>query len=182
VWNVIAALVIATGIAATAPAAVPTAAQTIVDERSGGEAGAVSRLVGGIISYVRWPGGGQPRRLLVCTIGRPALIPMLQPEIPGQSAAPATARATIASITGGQPCDVVYMGALPTADRLRLIAWVRDRAVLTVTDVDPGCQLGAAVCLFRRGSGIAFSLNLDAVARSRLRVDPRVLDHGRSAV
>src|SRR3546814_2028331 len=68
---------------------------------------------------------------------------------------------------------------MPPGDRQRLIGWVRGRAVLTVTDDDPACLYGAMVCLARRPAGLGFSVNLDAIGRGPLRVDPRVLQIGR---
>jgi hypothetical protein len=50
--------------------------------------------------------------------------------------------------------------------------------VLTVTDDDPDCLRGAMFCLAPRPGGLGFSVNLDAIGRGGLRVDPRVLKIG----
>ena len=64
------------------------------------------------------------------------------------------------------------------ADRQRLIAWVRNRPVLTITDDDPGCGFGAMFCLRARAASVSFSVNLDSIGRGSVRVDPRVLKIG----
>lgn len=177
--SVLLAFWIAGTLALAPPMATPAAAQTLIDPQSGGTAGAVDRLVGGIISYVRWPGIGRGTGLATCTVGQPALTSALGPKVPGNQPPLTNWRATAASIIGGQPCDVIYLGQMPVADRRRLIDWVRYRPVLTITDVDPDCLLGAAFCLTRQGDGIRFAMNIDAVTRSKLAVDPRVLQLAR---
>lgn len=89
-------------------------------------------------------------------------------------------RTTTAAATGGGDCDILYLGRMPAEDRRRLIAWVRDRPVLTISDDDPDCLYGAMFCLAAKPGGIGFSVNLDAIGRGPLRIDPRVLKIGRS--
>lgn len=168
-------------LASAPPMATPAAAQTLIDPESGGAAGAVNRLVGGIISYVRWPGLARGAALNSCTIGTPALTDAVRPAVPGNQPPLTSTRTTANAIVDGQACDIIYMGHMPLADRRRLIDWVRGRPVLTITDVDPDCLSGAAFCLTRQGGGIGFSFNIDAVTRSRLAVDPRVLQLARPA-
>jgi hypothetical protein len=72
-------------------------------------------------------------------------------------------------------CDVLYLATLQPASNARLLAAVRGRAVLTVAEDDPTCRGGAMFCLHVRPNDIAFELNLDAVSRSGVTVDPRVL-------
>ena len=55
---------------------------------------------------------------------------------------------------------------------------MRGRPVLTITDDDPGCSFGAMFCLRARAPGVSFSVNLDAIGRGTLRIDPRVLKIG----
>jgi len=52
---------------------------------------------------------------------------------------------------------------------------------LTITDDDAACIYGAMFCLSNRGMNLSFSVNLDAIARGPLRIDPRVLSIGRSS-
>src|SRR3546814_21012444 len=75
-------------------------------------------------------------------------------------------------------CDILFLGRMPVADRRQLIAWVRGRAVLTITDDDAACIYGAMFCLSSHAASLSFSVHLDAIGRGPLRVDPRVLRIG----
>ena len=79
---------------------------------------------------------------------------------------------------GGAGCHMLYLGQMPAVDRQRLIGWVRGKAVLTVTDDDSNCNLGAMFCLSAQGQRLSFSVNLDSIGRGTVRVDPRVLKIG----
>lgn len=155
---------------------VQTASQTIVEDGTGGIARAANRMTGGIISYARWPDGPRAARSM-CVIGTPRLADPLAPVVPGGPVV-TVRRLSAAAATGGSPCDILYIGRIPVADRQRLIGWVRGRAVLTITDDDAGCAFGAMFCLAARPSGLGFSVNLDAIGRGSLRIDPRVLKIG----
>lgn len=158
----------------------PASTQTIADEQGGGLNGAVNRLLGGFISFSRWPARARDNAVSLCTVGQPALANELRPAVPGGLPPVTRWKATLASLESGQPCDVVYFARLPIAERRRLIDWVRYRPILTVTDDDPQCLSGAAFCLFRTGEAIGFSVNVDSIARSKVAVDPRVLQIGRA--
>ncbi|HWT43218.1 MAG TPA: YfiR family protein, partial [Sphingopyxis sp.] len=86
-------------------------------------------------------------------------------------------RTTAAAVT--PECDILFLGRMPVADRRQLIAWVRGRPILTITDDDAACIYGAMFCLNSRAASLSFSVNLDAIGRGPLRIDPRVLRIGR---
>jgi hypothetical protein len=157
--------------------AASAASQAIVEDDPGGLTRATNRLLGGIISYVRWPDGqtGAPRTL--CVAGTPRLSGRIAPVMPGGPAV-AVRHAATAEIVESGACDILFLGRMSDSERRRWIGWVRGRAVLTVTDDDPDCLRGAMFCLAPRPGGLGFSVNLDAIGRGGLRVDPRVLKIG----
>lgn len=159
----------------TPPMAIEIANHTIVDDGTGSIAHGVNRILGGIISYVRWPAESRP--LNICLVGNPHLTDHIAPAVPGRYVI-AVRRTTTAGATGGRDCDILFMGRMPIADRQRLIAWVRGKPVITITDDDPGCSYGAMFCLKQKNMSIGFSVNLDAIGRGTLRIDPRVLKIG----
>lgn len=67
------------------------------------------------------------------------------------------------------------MGALRTAVRNEMIGALRGRGVLSIAESDPGCRGGTMICLRVARNSASFQLNLDAVSRGTVRVDPRVL-------
>ncbi len=86
-------------------------------------------------------------------------------------------RTTVSGAMGGD-CDILFLGRMPATDRQRLIGWVRGKPVLTISDDDANCSFGAMFCLSARATKVSFAVNLDAIGRGTLRVDPRVLKIG----
>ena len=158
--------------------AASAASQTIVEDDPGGPTRAVNRMLGGIISYVRWPDGRRDTPRTLCVAGVPRLAERVAPIVPGGPVV-MVRHAQAAAVAGAAACDIVFLGRMADIERRRWIGWVRGRPVLTVTDDDPDCHRGAMFCLATRPGGLGFSVNLDAIGRGGLRVDPRVLKIGR---
>jgi len=134
---------------------------------------ATGHLVRSILEYTRWPARPDPIRL--CVVG-PALYRFSSSQFTigdGRNVAP---RALPASDTAAaKSCDALYLGDIGL-DRTR--AWstaVRGAAVVTITQADPACASEAMFCLIYGKREMSFEINVDALARSQVRVDPRVL-------
>lgn len=163
---------------ATPQMSVQAASQTIVEDGSDGMARAVNRMIGGIITYVRWPDGRSGGARTLCLVGTPRLTDRVAPDVPGGRSVTVRRTTAAAAMAGG--CNILFLGRMPADERQRLIGWVRGRPVLTITDDDPACLHGAMFCLAGKPAGLSFSVNLDAIGRGPLRVDPRVLKIGRA--
>jgi hypothetical protein len=163
-------------------AALATAGVTSVDSQPsaptdpsfqpGGEARAVAHMVGGIISYSRWP-APQPQSLRICTSGTTRFAAKLD-----EVSATARRAVNVRAVPAGSPtgdCDILYLGAMAPDTRLEMIRGVHRRAVLSIIETDQSCRSGAMICLHVRKSSVDFQLNIDAVSRSTVRIDPRVL-------
>lgn len=131
---------------------------------------AVARVVLSLVEYTRWPSPRSPLRL--CVAG-PALH---AGRLDGLKLADGRRidRVTVAAVTPAS-CDAVYMGQLPMPAQRQLITALRGRAVMTIAEADPLCRSQAMFCLSFTAQTVSFQLNVDAVSRSGLRVDPRVL-------
>lgn len=175
--KVLASLFLIGALFTTPQMSVQAASQTIVEDGADGMARAVNRMVGGIVSYARWPDGATGTVRVMCLVGTPRLTERLAPDLPGAGSV-MVRRLTAAAATSRTDCDILFLGRMPVADRQRLIGWVRGRPVLTITDDDPACIYGAMFCLVNRGANLGFSVNLDAIGRGPLRIDPRVLRIG----
>lgn len=143
-----------------------------VDARPDAHSRATARVVGSILTYSRWPAPPDPIRL--CVLGPAHYDAALNDMLPGgiqidRRDLPASA-AGIAST-----CDVLYLGAISQSATARALAQVRGAAVVTIAEHDPECGGEAMFCLIVRDRTVSFALNLDAVSRSRVRIDPRVL-------
>ncbi|HEV7341119.1 MAG TPA: YfiR family protein [Sphingopyxis sp.] len=158
---------------------VQAASQTIVEDSDDGMARAVNRMVGGIVSYARWPDGAAGSARVMCVVGTPRLTNRMAPDVPGAGSV-LVRRLSAAAVMGRSDCDILFLGRMAVADRRQLIAWVRGRPILTITDDDAACMYGAMFCLSSRAASLSFSVNLDAIGRGPLRIDPRVLSIGRS--
>jgi hypothetical protein len=135
-------------------------------------AGAVVRTVRSLVEYTRWPQPPNPVEL--CIAGPASHAGQLDAVRLGDGRT-MQRRAVAASPAALAGCDVVYIGKLPLAGQRQLTAAVRGRGVMTVTEADPECRSEAMFCLIYPAKGLSFRLNIDAVSRSGLRVDPRVL-------
>ncbi|MCW4463153.1 YfiR family protein [Sphingomonas sp. BT-65] len=132
---------------------------------------AVARTVGGMISYTRWP--AERAVLHICVSGATVhaaglgrIDDMLGRQVEARRIPPGNA---------AQDCDVLYLGTMGTADRQRVMRSIRDRPVLSIAEADPDCRGGAIFCLQVLPDRIGFRLSIDAVSRSAVRIDPRVL-------
>jgi hypothetical protein len=134
--------------------------------------GAVVRTVRSLVEYTRWP---QPANPVDLCIAGPASHASGLDAVrlnDGRTMQRRAVAANPAALTG---CNVVYIGRLPLAGQRQLTAAVRGRGVMTVAEADPECRSEAMFCLTYPAKGLSFRLNIDAVSRSGLRVDPRVL-------
>ncbi|MBK6411813.1 YfiR family protein [Sphingopyxis sp.] len=158
---------------------VQAVSQTIVVDSDDAMARAVNRMVGGIVSYARWPDGSMGSARVMCVIGTPQLTDRMAPDVPGAGSV-TVRRLAVGAATSRKDCDILFLGQMAVTDRRQLIAWVRGRPILTITDDDAACIYGAMFCVSGRAASLSFSVNLDAIGRGPLRIDPRVLTIGRS--
>ncbi|MFJ5929664.1 YfiR family protein [Sphingomonas sp. NPDC092440] len=131
---------------------------------------AVARTVGGIASYTRWP--EPPPTLRICVSGAARHADRL-----GEAARTAGRPVTVRRLGVGTAlagCDLLYLGAMRPAENLGMIRAMHGRAILSIAESDPACRGGAMFCLAVGASSLSFRINIDAISRSALRVDPRV--------
>lgn len=176
----LASLFLIGALSTTPQMSVQAASQTVVEDGSGGMTRAVNRMVGGIVSYARWPDGSATTARVMCLVGTPRLTDRMAPDVPGPGSV-VVRRLSAEVATTRTDCDILFLGRMPVADRRQLIAWVRGRPVLTITDDDAACIYGTMFCLSNRTASLSFSVNLDAIGRGPLRIDPRVLRIGGGA-
>lgn len=134
----------------------------------------VVRMVLGIVSYARWPTPHDAYRLCVTPdsgslrelFDRPANVgdrpvnPVVLEAGPGIST---------------QGCDILYLGRLTHGLRQQLLDEAKGKPVLTISEGDEVCDAGSMFCLWLQGNAITLQLNLDAISRSGIRINPKVL-------
>jgi hypothetical protein len=148
--------------------------------RAGDAALDVRETLMGIIAYTRWPVEPQPLRL--CVLGQgPQTVWLLQEALERPGHPPVQTRRPDPDTQIASHCDVLYVGDLPAEAWRELLPPLTGRAVLTVCERSPACTAGGMVRLDigAKAGPVRFEVNLDAVARSVVRIHPQVLRLGR---
>lgn len=150
----------------------PVATQTSAPVAADGMAIAAADSVSGILTYARWP--NELRTVRLCIVGTSPLSSRIANRrlVNGQSLAPS--RITAAEWVPDR-CDAVYLARITATERTTILRSLANRPILSMTDSDPQCIYGSMFCLRSVSGGVTFDLNIDAVSRSQVRVDPRVL-------
>ncbi|WP_396332865.1 YfiR family protein [Burkholderia anthina] len=138
---------------------------------------AVRQVVLGIVSFTRWP--TTPVRLHLCVTGKPDYAGGLTDPLQAGSTVLDVQRVRFDDPALGIACDVVYLGTLDNDERARVRTALAGHPVLTIAEHDMSCTAGAMFCLTVEGERVTFDINLDAVARSGVRVHPNVLNLAR---
>jgi hypothetical protein len=132
----------------------------------------VRAIVSGIVSYTRWPAlSGQPT-LCIFTSSRylKALSDAAPTPLPYTPVLVGDQRQALAA-----GCDAVYFGSESPEAQLELINAFHSRPLLLIAEQNSQCVVGSAFCLIINDLGVKFAVNLDALSRSGVRVNPDVL-------
>ena len=151
-------------------AVAPTPVALTVGAGDAADAAATARMVRSFIDYTRWPARNDP--VVLCVVGAAAQAGQLDGMTLGDGRRVTRRSATPSTLSG---CHVVYFGKLDSAAMRQAVTAVRGKGVLTVAENDPLCRSQAMFCLKPAVQSLGFAVNIDAVSRSGLRVDPRVL-------
>lgn len=142
---------------------------------------AVTTMVVGIISYARWPAKPDPIRLCVTApveyaegLFDPVLLTAPRPI--------KTLRVELADPQLETRCDVVYLGEVNAEQKQDFINRITGHSILSISEKDMECAVGSAFCLQISNDQTGFKVNLDALARSGVRVHPNVLQLARKKV
>ncbi|MCM2568260.1 YfiR family protein [Janthinobacterium kumbetense] len=158
---------------ALAPSAAWAQAGAAADARRPAE---VAQVLFGIVSYVRWPVARQEVR--VCMVGAPRYGAAIV-DTPASSLGQRIRVKIPALASAASECDVVYLGSLPEGEREHLLAQLIGKPILSVAEPGTSCTVGTMFCLRLNEAQIGFDVNLDAIARSGLRVHPNALQIAR---
>ncbi|WP_241612782.1 YfiR family protein [Rosenbergiella epipactidis] len=72
-------------------------------------------------------------------------------------------------------CDAIYFGRESVEEQNDIINALTGKHILTISENNTDCVAGAAFCLNRRQQLFKFSVNLDSLSRSGVRVNSDVL-------
>ncbi len=139
---------------------------------------AVTTVVVGIISYARWPSEPKPIRLCV-TAPTQYAEGLFDPILLSAPRPIKTERIAFDSPLLSTGCDVIYLGKINTGQKQNFMQRISGRSILSISEGDDECSAGNAFCLQIEGDTASFKVNLDALARSGVRVHPNVLQLAR---
>jgi hypothetical protein len=143
--------------------------------------GSVSTIVAGIVGYTRWPSDVSAIRL--CILGEgPGVDELLGAAARlGSAQRPVSVQALAAADAASPPCDAVYVGAPAGGSGREALKRLAGRPVLLLGEGADFCSDGGMFCLVPGAGTVSFNANLDAIARSGLRINPQVLRIARGA-
>lgn len=133
----------------------------------------------GIISFSHWP--TMRASLVMCMVGSPEHADQFTGSpilVSGIRIRPR--RMFLLDDRLGLDCDIVLEGRISLPDRQEINRRLEGRPALTIGEPAPGCSEATMFCLRERAGGVSVTTNIDMVARSGLRVSPRVLMLGRT--
>jgi hypothetical protein len=134
----------------------------------------VAPVVAGILGYTRWP--AETATLRLCTVGRsPGVDELRGPVELGTPQRRVLVQAVASAGQARAGCEAVYVaGGDPglVRETLRQLA---GQPVLLLGEGADFCSDGGMFCLEPGAGAARFGANLDAIARSGLRVNPMVL-------
>ncbi len=139
----------------------------------------VAGVVAGILGYTRWPSESGAVRL--CLLGRGVTLEQLRVAPLGSPQRPVNVLAlgTAADVSAG--CQAVYVAGLDAPATRTVLRALAGQPVLLLGEGAEFCSDGGMFCLEPGTASTRFGANLDAIARSGLRVNPMVLRVAQSA-
>lgn len=148
-------------------AGLPLYAQRITAEEK-----SVRAIVSGIVSYTHWPELSGPPRL--CLFSSSRFTRVLSEDVdwvfPYQ---PVVIRTTQEALSAR--CDGFYFGNESPSYQVELMSHYPVKALLLIAEQNIKCIIGSAFCLIINNNEVRFSVNLDSLSRSGVRVSPEVL-------
>jgi YfiR/HmsC-like len=137
-----------------------------------GQDDAVQDIVSGIVSYTRWPAlNGKPT---LCIFSSSAYVSALSHgENGARPYLPVTVENEQQALTA--QCDALFFGNESPERQQQIINSFQNHPLLTLAEQNSECSIGSAFCLQMKSQRLTFSVNLDALSRSGVRVNPDVL-------
>ncbi|MBJ7221292.1 MULTISPECIES: YfiR family protein [unclassified Brenneria] len=144
------------------------------DEMSRVSADQLYQTVAGIISYSHWP--TQNKLPTLCIFSSAYFLSTLTAP-PLSQKKPTFHSVILNKIHDFSPsrCDAVYFGQESVSEQIKIINTAPAHPLLTITEQNQECIYGSAFCLIFFNKKVSFSVNLDSLSRTGIRVNPEVL-------
>ncbi|WP_409306623.1 YfiR family protein [Pectobacterium sp. B1J-3] len=134
----------------------------------------IYQTVSGIISYSRWPVPKTPPTLCVSSSAY-FLTPLtVRKETKNAPKFNAVVLQKLDDIQQLQ-CDAIYFGKESVSQQIEIASRSPNQPLLTIAEQNPECVSGSSFCLLFSDQNVRFSVNLNHLSRSGIRVHPDVL-------
>jgi len=128
--------------------------------------------------FVEWPGPGanEESSFVFCVVGADPLYPILGQSLRGKMLNGRTLIARrLEKPSNAQHCNVVFVGSAESKHLAEVLEGAREFSVLTVGDSGQFADRGGMIQLIKDPNRFRFTINVDAVNRSGLRISSRLL-------
>ncbi|MFP1727691.1 YfiR family protein [Lonsdalea quercina] len=136
------------------------------------------RTVSGIVSYTRWPSAQTVPTLCVFSSAHFAAV---LTDTRNEQDIPLFNTILIEDVDdfSSSHCDAVYFGRESIQEQVGISSLDPAHPLLTISEQNPECVDGSAFCLIFADKKVSFSVNLDSLFRTGVKVSPEVLMLGR---
>lgn len=128
--------------------------------------------------FTTWPpsAAATDGQFEVCVLGDDPFGPALDERVRGQMIGSQHVTAMrVASSSQAQSCRVLFIGDSEDSDLTNVLADLRDRSVLTVSDMPQFVQRGGMIQFVMQSGKVRFAVNLAAVQRAHLTLSSGLL-------
>lgn len=134
-----------------------------------------AELVSAILGYTAWPGRERTSVVLCVSRAAPEAAAILSQAQQQRLRWPLVGRGIEVDEPPPAACDAIYFEGWQAQAQRQALRGLAGRPVLSIGSGSEFCSDGGLFCLAPGSAGLRFEVNLDAVARSGLRVHPQVL-------
>ncbi len=128
--------------------------------------------------FTEWPAEtlGPGAALVLCVAGDPRVSKALEEATSGRALEGHPLTTRVIDIDGPvQSCHMLYVEEPDTRQAQQLVERVKDKPVLTVSDLGNFAEMGGVANLFVEDGKMRFAVNTDSMQRSKLRLSSRLL-------
>jgi hypothetical protein len=133
------------------------------------------------VRFVDWPPAEPVRPLAICVAGKSPITGFLEEAVRGKSVhgAPVVVYRVSERSESWEVCSAVFVPAMDRARTRGVLERVRGLNVLTIGESSEFADGGGMLTLAVDGQRTRFSVNLDAVAGTRLTISSKLVELGR---
>jgi len=129
--------------------------------------------------FVHWPGERPGQPLVLGVFGKDPFGEVLDAFAGKKVRGRELVVRRVSTIAKASACHVLFVGRAERARRAKLLRALRKTIVLSVGEVKGFAHRGGVVNFYLKDGKVRFEINIDAAARARLKIDPRLLRLGR---